>query len=106
MGQGMIALPGGYQMLGETWQDAGAREVLEEAGVQVNPASLRLLCVVTTPDKRQTFLFCESASNRHAEPFIHDAEVSEVLILREPVETAFPLHTDMVSDFFANRQTT
>ena len=58
VGQGCIALPGGYQMLGQTWQDAGAREVLEETGVVLDPASLRLLRVVTTPDKRQNLLFC------------------------------------------------
>ena len=28
-GQGKLALPGGYQMLGQTWQEAETREVLE-----------------------------------------------------------------------------
>lgn len=40
-GQGKLALPGGYQMAGQTWREAGAREVLEETGVAVDPASLR-----------------------------------------------------------------
>ena len=31
-GQGRLALPGGYQMLGQTWQEAGALEVLEGDG--------------------------------------------------------------------------
>jgi ADP-ribose pyrophosphatase YjhB (NUDIX family) len=34
-GQGKLALPGGYQMLGQTWQEAGAREVLEETSVVI-----------------------------------------------------------------------
>jgi ADP-ribose pyrophosphatase YjhB (NUDIX family) len=34
------ALPGGYQMLGQTWQEAGAREVLEETGVVIFPEAL------------------------------------------------------------------
>lgn len=100
-GHGQLALPGGYQMLGQTWQEAGAREVREETGVIIHPASLRLLTVVTTPDTRQNLLFCESLPVVHMDPFEHDAEVSEVLIVRQPVETAFPLHTAMVAAFFA-----
>jgi 8-oxo-dGTP pyrophosphatase MutT (NUDIX family) len=51
-GQGRLALPGGYQMLGQTWQEAGAREVLEETGVAIEPASLQVVAVETTPDRR------------------------------------------------------
>lgn len=100
LGHGQIALPGGYQMLGQTWQEAGAREVLEETGVVIDPAALRLLDVTTTSDKKQNLLFCESPPASHAGPFSHDAEVLEVLILHRPVETAFPLHTAAVQEFF------
>lgn len=101
LGQGQLALPGGYQMLGQTWQEAGAREVFEETGVAVDPVALRLLTVVTTTDTRQNLLFCESPPVEHDGPFVHDAEVSDVLVVRAPVQTAFPLHTAMVADFFA-----
>jgi hypothetical protein len=33
----------------------------------------------------------------HEGAFVHDAEVSEVLVIHEPVETAFSLHTRIVS---------
>src|SRR4051794_15079922 len=99
-GQGQVALPGGYQMLGQTWQEAGAAEVLEETGVVIDPAGLRALTVETTPDRRRNLLFCQSAPLEHAGGFVHDAEVSEVLIIHEPVETAFALHTRMVRAFF------
>ncbi len=59
-GQGKLALPGGFQMLGQTWQEAGAREVLEETGVPVSPEALRVVTVETTPDRRQNLLFCQS----------------------------------------------
>ncbi len=99
-GHGKLALPGGYQMLGQTWQEAGAREVLEETGVVVLPEALRVLTVETTPDRRQNLLFCRSPAVEHEGAFVHDAEVSEVLVIHRPVETAFALHTRMVRDFF------
>jgi hypothetical protein len=33
----------------------------------------------------------------HDSAFVHNAEVSEVLVIHEPIETAFPLHTRIVS---------
>jgi len=37
----------------------------------------------------------------HDSAFVHNAEVSEVLVIHEPIETAFPLHTRIVSQLFA-----
>jgi ADP-ribose pyrophosphatase YjhB (NUDIX family) len=99
-GHGKLALPGGYQMLGQTWQEAGAREVLEETGVVVIPEALRAMTVVTTPDRRLNLIFCQSPPVEHDGAFAHDAEVSEVLVIYEPVDTAFALHTRMVQEFF------
>ena len=99
-GQGKPALPGGYQMLGQTWQEAGAQEVLEETGVKIASGTLRVVIVETTPDRRQNLLFCQSPPIIHDRPFVHDAEVSEVLVVNKPVETAFPMHTRVVHEFF------
>ena len=103
-GEGRLALPGGYQMLGQTWQEAGATEVREETGVSLDPATLRVVSVATTPDRRQNLVFCESPPAGHEGPFDHDAEVSEVLVVQEPVATAFPLHTEAVQAFFDRRR--
>ena len=99
-GQGKLALPGGYQMLGQTWQEAGAQEVLEETGVAITPDALQVVGVETTPDRRQNLLFCQSPPVEHEGSFTHDAEVSEVSVIHEPVETAFPLHTQVARQFF------
>jgi ADP-ribose pyrophosphatase YjhB (NUDIX family) len=64
-GQGRLALPGGYQMLGQTWQEAGGREVLEETGVAIEAASLQVVAVETTPDRRQNLLFCQGPPVTH-----------------------------------------
>jgi ADP-ribose pyrophosphatase YjhB (NUDIX family) len=100
-GYGQLALPGGYQMRGESWQEAGAREVLEETGLQIAAEPLRLLSVVTTPDRRQNLLFCESQPARFADRGEPDGEVLEVLVVDAPVRTAFPTHDAMVAAFFA-----
>lgn len=99
-GMGTSALPGGYQTLGQTWQEAGAAEVREETGVIVDPAALRGVAVVTTPDRRKDLIVCKSPFDAHDELLVHDHEVSEVLVVRKPVETAFLLHTHMVQAFF------
>jgi ADP-ribose pyrophosphatase YjhB (NUDIX family) len=99
-GYGKLALPGGYQMLGQTWREAGSQEVLEETGVIITPETLRIVAVETTPDRRQNLLFCQSPPVEHVGLFVHDEEVSEVLVAHEPVETAFPLHTWVVQEFF------
>lgn len=100
-GQGRLALPGGYQMAGETWQEAGAREVMEETGVAIDATALRLVAVETTPDRQQNLLFCGADPTVHDGRFAHDAEVSEVVVIDGPVETAFPLHTVQVAAFFS-----
>jgi hypothetical protein len=61
---------------------------------------LQVVRVVTTPNRRQNLLFCQSPPVEHDGAFVHDAEASEVLVVHEPVEAAFPLHTRMVRAFF------
>jgi 8-oxo-dGTP pyrophosphatase MutT (NUDIX family) len=99
-GHGKLALPGDYQMLSQTWQETGAREVLEETGLVIAPEALRVLSVEITPDRRQNLLLCQSPPAEPEGAFVHDIEVSEVLVIHEPVETAFALHTQRVRDFF------
>ncbi len=89
-GQGKLALPGGYQMLGQTWQEAGAREVMEETSVVIAPEVLRVVTVETTPDRRQNLLFCLSPPVKHEGAFVHDVEVSEVLVVYNRLKQHFP----------------
>jgi len=47
--QNQLALPGGHVDIGETSRVAAARELLEEAGVEVDPDALELVGVYDAP---------------------------------------------------------
>lgn len=102
-GHGQLALPGGFQMRSQSWQEAGAAEIAEECGVTVDPDTLRLISVETARDVRLNVLVCEAPPVTHEGPFAHDAEVSEVVVAMEPADLAFPIHTRAVADWFARR---
>ncbi len=99
---GKPALPGGYINLGESWQEAGAREVLEEACVSISPEEIREVAVRSGED--ETLLIFGIAERRASEnlpPFHPTDESLERLILKRPENLAFGLHTEIVRLFFA-----
>lgn len=101
---GWLALPGGYVDWGETWQEAGAREMWEEAGVRIDPAGLREFKVFSAGNS--TMMVVARATPIAAAdlpPFVPNEEASERLILTAPQELAFPLHTEILADYFAGR---
>ncbi len=101
-GQGQLALPGGFITLGETWQEAGARELWEETGMRLDPAEIRVFRVLTAPEG-MILIFGLAVPRRAADlpPFVPNAESSERLVLAAPAALAFPLHTQAMREFFA-----
>ncbi len=92
-GHGLLGLPGGYHMRGETWQQAGAREVFEETGYRIDPAALRLVSMET--DEYGNNLVIARARQPIAGGGEGDGEAMEVLFVSEagPAgEWAFPRH--------------
>ena len=69
-------------------------------GVVIFPEALRVT-VATTPDRRKYLLFCQSPVEQQG-AFVHDTEVSKVLVIHEPTETAFLLQTRVVREFFVD----
>jgi ADP-ribose pyrophosphatase YjhB (NUDIX family) len=98
---GELALPGGFINYGETWQEAGAREVFEESGVRVDPEEISEFHVRSAPDS--TLIIFGLAQAQPLEllpPFEPNEEASERVVLSAPVDMAFGLHSEMARIYF------
>lgn len=102
-GRGQWALPGGFLDVGETWQEGAARELREETGLALDPASAEIVSVQSTPGGRHVLLFTrlQAVSRAQLPAFAGNAEVSAIDVIDAPRELAFPLHTEMCRAFFA-----
>lgn len=103
--KGMLALPGGYINLGESWQAAAARELFEESGVKIDAGEVKLFNVLSAPDG--TVLIFGIANNRTAQEvsqFIESEEATEAMVIKEFQELAFPLHSQVAKEFFLSKQ--
>jgi ADP-ribose pyrophosphatase YjhB (NUDIX family) len=98
---GWLALPGGFIEVGETWQEACAREACEEAALRIDPAAIAVRRVASTPNNLA--VFGEGALLEAADlpPFTPNAEASERLLLFAFTELAFPLHSDLLAETLA-----
>lgn len=101
--RGLLGLVGGFLESHEPWPLGGAREVREEAGVEIDPSSLAPLWFASTaPDPRQVLLFALAAPVPLASlpPFRPNAESSERGLVFGPdgldATFAFPLHVAAV----------
>jgi ADP-ribose pyrophosphatase YjhB (NUDIX family) len=106
-GLGKLALPGGYVDFAESWQQAGAREVFEETGLHLEPREIQDFRARSSPTREGILVIFGVAGKRRGRdlpPFAPTDETTERLILTEPAELAFTLHTEAVADFFARRR--
>jgi ADP-ribose pyrophosphatase YjhB (NUDIX family) len=102
---GRLALPGGYINRGESWQQAGARELLEETGIVILPDSLREFRVKSAPGGTTLIVFGVAPGRRSQDlpSFAPNEETQEICVLIAPQELAFSTHTEALREYFASR---
>jgi len=99
---GELALPGGYINRGESWQQAGARELFEETGIVISAAELREFRVKSAPDYRTLMVFglAPLMASRDLPPFVPNEETQETCIVTAPQSLAFSTHTEALREYF------
>ena len=98
---GHWSLPGGFIENGESWQDAGARELFEETGFTVDPAGIRLFDTRSAPDGTLlVFGLAPPQLSERLPKFRASPETSEAMIVQGPRELAFSTHTETANRYW------
>jgi ADP-ribose pyrophosphatase YjhB (NUDIX family) len=103
---GELALPGGYINLGESWQEAGARELFEETGIQISPNEIQDFHVRSAPKPDTLLIVFGLARPRKKSDlpaFVPNDETQAITVVSAPIPLAFSLHTDAMAEWFAKR---
>ncbi len=101
--KGTLTLPGGYLDLGETWQQGAVRELEEETGIAIAESQISLYDVQNGLDHTLViFGLAKPMPAKVYRPF-SSAETQEVVVTEEPIELGFPMHTNVIKRYFAER---
>lgn len=97
--RGELALPGGFITCPESWQEAGARELLEETGIAIEPSAIAHFQTVSSDDGH-ILVFGLAPGLPSVPSLLANEEVSELVVADAPLALAFPTHTQAMEEFF------
>jgi ADP-ribose pyrophosphatase YjhB (NUDIX family) len=102
--RGKLSLPGGFVLEGESWQQAGVREVGEETGAVIrnNPTEWPThFMTESTPDGTRILIF-GTARAFYLGDWKPNAEVQEVMAYHPDMaeKLCFPIHQKAVEQYF------
>ena len=101
---GSLALPGGFMNVGETWQQGCVREIEEETGLRLPAEAVQLYDVLTALDGYVLIFGLLSPLTRADLPdFVPNDETSELVVVHEPTELAFPLHNQAATRYWKSQ---
>ncbi len=101
--KGTLTLPGGYIDLGETWQEAGQRELREETGIQIVCSDLVLYDVMNGLDGTLVVFGLAAPQPRDSLRPFTSKETQEVVLIDRPIELGFAMHSLVVQRYFVER---
>lgn len=105
-GKGLLGLPGGYHMRGETWQQAGVREVEEETDILLDESQITLLSM-ETDEYGNNLIIARYGIWTHQSGSPIDGEASEIVwVSKDDLrlgEWAFPRHLGAVQDYLGSK---
>jgi ADP-ribose pyrophosphatase YjhB (NUDIX family) len=101
--KGTITLPGGYLELGESWQEAGKRELREETGIDLADGALKLYDAMTGLDGTLLIFGLARRQPRGTLKPFSSEETREVVLIDRPMELGFEMHTKVVARYFGER---
>jgi ADP-ribose pyrophosphatase YjhB (NUDIX family) len=99
---GELALPGGFMEIGEQWQDAVARELFEETGIRSDSTQISFFSALSSPGGH-LLIFGRCQALTELPHFRANQEVSELVVVDQPIELAFPLHTQALHEILPLR---